>query len=87
MIDYYCKTLLQELAKSVQDSLDLLAVVQSGAVVLETAMKLAIQKNTPRSESYSSKKTYSKYGKKDHVARFCNSYSILEAAVKSAKQI
>jgi len=57
-------------------------------------MKMAIQSNSTLIESKTIKlstmadeKICSKCGKKGHVARFCNSYSILEAAVKSAKQI
>ena len=55
---------------------------------------MAIQSNSTLIESKTIKlstmadeKICSKCGKKGHVARFCNSYSILEAAVKSAKQI
>ena len=68
LIDYYCKTLPQELAKSVQDSLDLLAVMNPVVVVLETVIKLAIQKNATRLESYISEKICPKCGKKEHVA-------------------
>jgi len=55
---------------------------------------MAIQSNSTLIETKASifstiinEKICSKCGKKGHVARFCNSYSILEAAVKSAKQI
>ena len=54
-------------------------VIQSNSTLVETKAYI--------STTIIDKKICSKYGKKGHVARFCNSYSILEAAVKSAKQI
>ena len=94
LIDYYCRTLPSDLAITVRTALDQATVFNPALKTLENAMKMAIQSNSTLIETKVSisstivdEKICSKCSKKGHVARFCNSYSILEAAVKSAKQI
>ena len=92
LIDYYCRTLPSDLGLTVRSALDQATVFNLGLKTLENAMKIAIQSNSTLVESKASKlsiiideKICAKCSKKVYVARFCNSYSILEAAVKSAK--
>ena len=94
LIDYYCKTLPSDLGMTVRTALDQATVFNLALKTLENAMKMAIQSNSTLAETKASKfstiiyeKICSKCGKKGHVARFCNSFSILEAAIKSSKQI
>ena len=94
LIDYYCRTLPSDLAISVRSALDQATVFNPALKTLENTMKIAIQSNSTLVETKASilstiinEKICSKCGKKSHIARFFNSYSILEAAVKSAKQI
>ena len=45
LIDYYCQTLTKDLARSVQDQMDIMMVVKSTWITLANIQKLAIQKN------------------------------------------
>ena len=83
-----------DLAMTVWTALDQATVFNLLLETLEYAIKMTIQSNSTLVETKAyilstniDEKIYSKCGKKRYLAWFCNSYSILEAAAKNAKQI